>query len=42
MSFMKIINPENGATISGGGGDNIGRGIVRLKCRSCYSSVKPR
>jgi len=25
-SFMKIINPENGATIKGEGGDNIGRG----------------
>lgn len=26
MSFMKIINPENAATITGEGGDNIGRG----------------
>lgn len=26
MTFMKIINPENGATITGEVGDNIGRG----------------
>ena len=26
MSFMKIINPENGSTITGESGDNIGRG----------------
>lgn len=26
MTFMKIINPETGATITGEGGDNIGRG----------------
>lgn len=26
LSYMKIINPENGATITGEAGDNIGRG----------------
>jgi hypothetical protein len=26
LSYMKIINPENGATITGESGDNIGRG----------------
>lgn len=26
LSYMKIINPETGATITGEGGDNIGRG----------------
>jgi hypothetical protein len=26
MTYMKIINPENGATITGEAGDNIGRG----------------
>lgn len=26
MSYMKIINPENGSTITGESGDNIGRG----------------
>lgn len=26
MSYMKIVNPENGATITGEAGDNIGRG----------------
>lgn len=30
MSFMKIINPENGATITGEAGDNIGRGGRKL------------
>ena len=28
--YMKIINPENGATITGEGGDNIGRGGRKL------------
>ncbi len=26
LSYMRLINPENGATITGEGGDNIGRG----------------
>jgi phage terminase large subunit len=26
MSYMRIVNPENGATITGEAGDNIGRG----------------
>lgn len=30
MSFMKIINPETGATITGESGDNIGRGGRKL------------
>ncbi|MGA2637649.1 hypothetical protein [Methylocella sp.] len=30
MSFMRIINPENGSSITGGGGDNIGRGGRKL------------
>ena len=30
MSFMKIINPANGATITGEAGDNIGRGGRKL------------
>lgn len=30
MSFMKITNPENGATITGEAGDNIGRGGRKL------------
>lgn len=30
MSFMKIINPETGSTITGEGGDNIGRGGRKL------------
>ena len=30
MSFMKIINPENKATITGESGDNIGRGGRKL------------
>lgn len=30
MSFMKIINPENGASITGEAGDNIGRGGRKL------------
>lgn len=30
MSFMKIINPETGATITGEAGDNIGRGGRKL------------
>lgn len=30
LTFMKIINPENGATITGEGGDNIGRGGRKL------------
>jgi phage terminase large subunit len=30
MPFMKIINPENGATITGEAGDNIGRGGRKL------------
>lgn len=30
MTFMKVINPENGATITGEGGDNIGRGGRKL------------
>ncbi len=29
-TFMKIINPENGSTITGEGGDNIGRGGRKL------------
>lgn len=30
MTYMKIINPENGATITGEAGDNIGRGGRKL------------
>lgn len=30
MTFMRIINPENGATITGESGDNIGRGGRKL------------
>lgn len=30
MPFMKILNPENGATITGEAGDNIGRGGRKL------------
>ncbi len=30
MAFMRIINPENGATITGEAGDNIGRGGRKL------------
>lgn len=30
MSYMKIINPENGATVTGESGDNIGRGGRKL------------
>ena len=30
MSFMRIVNPENGATITGDCGDNIGRGGRKL------------
>jgi len=30
MSFMRIVNPETGATITGEGGDNIGRGGRKL------------
>lgn len=30
MPFMRIINPENGATITGEAGDNIGRGGRKL------------
>lgn len=30
MAFMKIINPENGASITGEAGDNIGRGGRKL------------
>ncbi|QIG76479.1 terminase large subunit protein [Rhizobium phage RHph_I72] len=30
MSYMKIINPESGATITGEAGDNIGRGGRKL------------
>ena len=29
-SFMKLLNPDNGATITGEGGDNIGRGGRKL------------
>ena len=32
MTYMKFINPENGATITGESGDNIGRGGRKL----CY------
>lgn len=30
LTFMKMINPENGSTITGEGGDNIGRGGRKL------------
>lgn len=30
MTYMKIVNPENGATITGEAGDNIGRGGRKL------------
>ncbi len=30
MTFMKIVNPANGSTITGEGGDNIGRGGRKL------------
>ena len=30
MAFMRIVNPETGATITGEGGDNIGRGGRKL------------
>lgn len=30
MAYMKIVNPENGATITGEAGDNIGRGGRKL------------
>jgi hypothetical protein len=30
MAYMKLINPENGATITGEAGDNIGRGGRKL------------
>ncbi len=28
-NYMRIINPDNGATITGEAGDNIGRVVVR-------------
>lgn len=39
MPFMKIINPENGATIAGEAGDNIGRGgrcLIYFKDESAW------
>lgn len=39
MSSMKIVNPENGATITGEGGDNIGRGgrsLIYFKDESAH------
>lgn len=38
-TYMKIINPENGATITGESGDNIGRGgrkLIYFKDESAY------
>ena len=39
MTFMKVINPENGATIAGEAGDNIGRGgrtLIYFKDESAW------
>jgi hypothetical protein len=39
MTYMKIINPENGATITGEAGDNIGRGgrkLIMFKDESAF------
>lgn len=39
MTYMKLINPENGATITGEAGDNIGRGgrkLIYIKDESAH------
>lgn len=39
MTFMKVVNPENGATIAGEAGDNIGRGgrtLIYFKDESAH------